>query len=125
MIKTSTLRILDLHARGLCPREIASILKCRKDTVWSTVANRGMSCHRDPKRSYGLVVEEMASERRADALVLSGEPDRRACCYFVFGYGGTDLAAADRSGATLAEVEKFRRQMPNNWTAMGVGGHMV
>jgi len=126
-----TQRILDLHAEGLCVRETAAAVGCTRQTVYSAYTTRGLRSNFDPRRvrRHDLIAEQEERSHeagiRADELVESGEPDRRACCYFVFGLGGTDAAAADRSGATLAEVEKFRREMPDNWNGMGVGGDMV
>jgi len=65
------------------------------------------------------MTKQSALDDRIDALVLSGEPDRRSCCYYLFGIGSSDGVAASASGSSRAEVAGFRAGMPANWSTMG------
>lgn len=124
-----SLRILALYEMGLCNREIAAKICVPIKAVQWCLHVRGHRGHIDPlfpHRYYQATRKKESEENRrirlenrtspVDALVLTGEPDRRAKCYRVFEMGGSDEQAKLESGADIEEVKRFRSEMPEKWS---------
>ena len=127
-VMPSTYAILRLHDEGLCSQEIAARVPCKIKQVWNTLERHKKRPHPNPLSTVGNSGGRPWSAARRekflhadtpiDELVRSGEPDRRLLCYTLFGQGATNELAMIQSGASLKEVQRFRRQRPANWDEM-------
>jgi len=131
-VQARTIRILELHAAGLCPREIAALIPgCVRNHVYGVLERRRMHCHPDATRNGRKgstkprrpVVKSQtqrrdAHERRMEALILSGEIDRRVTAYRMFSMGATTAAVMAATGGSEEETLRFKRERPTNWLSI-------